>query len=164
MSKVKPWTPQLHVWLQDHHGIVALPTLVRFGCERRDAYRLVEHGEFELMMPGVFRSLHWPKTAEALMAAACARHPLVTVCGATAGAMWHFRGLPKSDEVTVCVPHPHTLTLPGTVLRRTRALPPRGHRSTRRRHPAHQPAPNPVRLRRHPRRAALGIHPRATHQ
>lgn len=119
------WRQQLHTWLQSHAGIIDVPTLVEFGCRRRNAYRLIEDGEFSIVMPGVLRSKHWPLGPDQLMMAACLRAEDAVVCGMTAARLWKFRGLPADDgEVHIVIPHARTLTLPGTVVQRSRVIDP----------------------------------------
>lgn len=118
-------TDRLQRWLQTHDGIASVPVAMGFGFTRRDAYRLIADGEFELIMPSVLRSKHWPLTSRQVMAAACQRSELAVICGLTAAPLWSFRGLPEDDgEVHVMVPHGHSVTLPGTVIRRSRLLDP----------------------------------------
>jgi len=64
------WAPQLQRWLHKYSGIVPIATLVGFGCKRRDAYRLGESDDFEIIMPGILRSTHRPLGPMQLMTAA----------------------------------------------------------------------------------------------
>lgn len=116
------WLAKLHSWLQGHGGIVSVALLESFGCSRRDAYRLTESGDFEIVMPGILHSTHWPMGEHQLMMAACLRNPHVVVAWLTAARQWKFRGLPAWDEVVVVAPHASSPILPGVVVHRCRRL------------------------------------------
>ena len=117
------WIPQLQMWLHGHSGIVPIPNLIEFGCSRRDAYRLAETDNFEIIMPGVLRSTHWPFGTDQLMMAACLRSSIAVIARTNAAQMWNFRGLPKPDgEVRVLIPHGRSVILPGVIVEKCRQI------------------------------------------
>ena len=119
------WAPQMRSFVQAHAGIVPISRLVELGCSKRDAYRLVDSGEFEVIMPGILLSSHWPKGLEQLMMAACWRNPSVLVAATTAARLWKFRGMgPDDGEVYMLAPHGSMPKLPGVTVRQTRQLDP----------------------------------------
>jgi hypothetical protein len=118
------WVPVLQRWLQDHAGIMPIAELVRAGCTRRDAYRLASSPDFEIIMPGVLRSTHWPLGETQLMIAACARNPHAVVGLATAARHWNFRGMPSDDGVHIMVPHGCSPALPNVTVHRCRQIDP----------------------------------------
>ncbi len=117
------WRNGLNYWLATHHGVVSARQFTTFGADRFTAYRLVERGELAVILPGVFRSLHWPQTPEQLMVAACVRHPYAAVGSLTAAKSWSFRQLPRFEKLHLVVPASMSPTIPGTVIHRTRQLP-----------------------------------------
>ena len=118
-----PWTPQLQQWLHRYSGIVPIATLVGFGCKRRDAYRLADTDDFEIIMPGILRSTHWPLGPTQLMTAACFRNPKALVCYTTAAMLWRFRGLPVDDgHVHILVPHGRHPSMPGVIVTQCRLI------------------------------------------
>ena len=119
----EPWTPQLQRWLHKYSGIVPIKTLVGFGCKRRDAYRLADTDDFEMIMPGILRSTHWPLGPMQLMTAACFRNPKALVCYTTAAMLWRFRGLPVDDgHVHILVPHGRHPSMPGVIVTQCRLI------------------------------------------
>ena len=118
------WMAAAQTWLHEHDGVLPISTLVGFGCTRRDAYRLVDDGQFALVMPGVLRSKHWPLGKAQLMMAACLRNPSAVLCTWTAARMWGLRSLPThQDEVVhVVVPAGCSPELPGVIVHRSRQL------------------------------------------
>lgn len=118
------WVPTVQRWLQDHSGIVPIAELMRAGCKRRDAYRLAESPDFEIVMPGILRSRHWPLGAIQLMIASCARNSQAAVGLTTAAREWRFRNLPDDDVVHILIPHGCSPTLPGVVVHRCRRIDP----------------------------------------
>ncbi|HEY4332242.1 MAG TPA: hypothetical protein VGM78_06720 [Ilumatobacteraceae bacterium] len=119
-----PWAAKMHHWMHGHAGIIDVNRLIAFGCSRRDAYRLVESGEFEIVMPAVLHSKHWPMGPDQLMIAACLRNPEAVISYLTAAKQWGFRGTLPCDDVHVLVPFGSSPTMPGVVVRRSRRLDP----------------------------------------
>ena len=113
------WAPKMHAWLQGHVGIVPIAKLVDWGCERRTAYRLVDRGEFDVIMPGILRSTHWPLGRSQLMMAACWRNARAVICFLTAAKEWPFRGVQDHGQVHVMVPSGCSPTLPGVTVHRS---------------------------------------------
>jgi hypothetical protein len=116
--------PLLHDRLQRQAGIVAVATLVEAGCTPRQLHRLVESGEFELILPGVLRSRHWPVGAEQWMMAVCLRNKRAVIAFLTAAKHWRFRGIPPHDGVHVLVPHSSSPAMREVVVHRCRDLAP----------------------------------------
>src|SRR3954470_19763359 len=90
VGMTKEWLVPVRTFVQAHAGIVPIAKIVEHGGSRRDAYRLVDAGEFELIMPGILRSTHWPLGREQLIMAACWRNPAVSVAWTTASREWRF--------------------------------------------------------------------------
>jgi hypothetical protein len=116
------WMSLLYDSLQRQLGVVAVATLVEAKCPRRELYRRVESGEFDLIMPGVLRSRHWPEGPDQVMAAACLRNEHAVIASLTAAKHWRFRGLPSDDGVHILVPHSSSPAMPGVVVHRCRNL------------------------------------------
>ncbi len=120
------WKAKMHGWLQSHHGIISSRQLTEMGCPRRTQYNMVSRAELVVVMPGVFRSAHWPEGDEQLMAAACARHDDVLVGFITAARLWKFRRLPldRSCDIDVLVPHARSLRCSNARVHRCRRIDP----------------------------------------
>lgn len=118
------WVSAVQQWLQDHSGIVPIAEMMRAGCTRREAYRLASSPDFEIVMPGILRSRHWPLGERQLMVAACARNPRAVVGLTTAAREWSFRGLRAEAGVHLLVPHGCSPALPGVVVHRCRRIDP----------------------------------------
>lgn len=118
------WMSTMHTWLQRHAGIVSIAQLVDWGCSRRTAYRLVENGEFEVIMPGVLRSRHWPRGREQLMIAACVRNPRAVICSLTAAKEWKLRGAHDNGDVHVLVPARCSPLMPDVIVHRCSKIDP----------------------------------------
>lgn len=120
------WMSKAQTWMHEHVGVIPINTLVEFGCPRRDAYRLVGSGQFELLMPGVLRSTHWPLGPAQWMMAACLRNPRAVLCTWTAARLWKFRSLPNYQDgiVHVVVPAGCSPEMPGVFVHRARRLAP----------------------------------------
>jgi len=118
------WKPTVYQAVRAQVGIVSVRQMVDAGCPRREAYRLVEGEEFELVLPGILHSTHWPMGREQLMIAACLRNPRAVIGFTTSCQEWHFRGTGKDDDVHVLVPHSSSPILPGIIVHRCRRIDP----------------------------------------
>ena len=118
------WKSAVHGIVRVQSGVIAVRQAVEAGCSRRDAYRLVERGDFGLVMPGILHSAHWPVRREQLMIAACLRNERAVIAWTTACQEWTFRGVPKDDDVHVLVPHGSSPELPGVTVHRCRRIDP----------------------------------------
>ncbi|MCU1390648.1 MAG: hypothetical protein JWL72_3986 [Ilumatobacteraceae bacterium] len=119
------WVPKMQRWLQGHGGIIDIATLVEFGMPRRSAYRLTDSDDFELIMPGVLRSTHWPIGPTQLMTAACLRSRHAVISRVRAAREWKFRGLPADDgDVHALIPHGRHAELPGVIIHKCRRIDP----------------------------------------
>jgi very-short-patch-repair endonuclease len=116
------WIHRTHAWLQSHAGIISIAKLAEFGCSRRQAYRLVERHEFEIVMPSILRSMNWPMGPEQLMVAACARSARAIIAFTTAARLWKFRGVPADTEVHALLPHGVSAVLPGVTIHHCRRI------------------------------------------
>ena len=118
------WKPSVYRTVRAQGGIVAVAQMVAAGCPRREAYRLVQGDEFELVLPGILHSTHWPMGREQLMIAACLRNPQGVIGFTTACREWNFRGVGKDSDIHVLVPHSSSPTLPGVMVHRCRRIDP----------------------------------------
>lgn len=116
------WRAPMNEWLADHSGIITAKTLNELGCPPREWYRLVERDELSIILPGTFRSRHWPLEPIQLMTAACLRCPQAALGFVTAGRWWSFRRLPPDDRIHVLVPHGCSPVLDGVVVHRCRQI------------------------------------------
>ncbi len=108
--------------VQSQKGIVTVVQLIELGFDRRKAYRLLDGSQFDLIMPGVFCSTHWPVGPDQLMFAACLRNKQAIISRLSAAKIWTLRSLPVNDQVHVLVPHGSSPTLPGVVVHRCRVV------------------------------------------
>src|SRR4051794_24529187 len=114
----------MNEWLANHHGVVSAEALSGFGFPRRDIHRLVERDLLVPVFPGVFRSAHWPRGDEQMMAAVCQRNPNAMIGLLTAAREWSYRRLPKDPNIYVLVPHSCSPKMPGVVVHRCRRIDP----------------------------------------
>lgn len=120
----KLWKPSVYSTVRNQVGIISVGQMVDAGCPRREAYRLVQGDEFELVLPGILHSTHWPMGREQLMIAACLRNPHAVIGFTTACQDWKFRGVVKEEDVHLLVPHSCSPTLPGIIVHRCRRIDP----------------------------------------
>jgi predicted transcriptional regulator of viral defense system len=116
------WRTAVNQWLQGHHGVITVATMVELGCPRRTAYDMVERGELAVVLPGVLRSATWPAGDEQLMAAACARYPDAAVGFTSAARWWELRRFPRPRQMHLLLPHGHSPDIPGVVTHRSRRI------------------------------------------
>ncbi len=118
----------LGAWLAAHLGVVPLERLLAFGFSRSTVYRMVDRGELEILLPGVFKGSQWPTGREQWMVAACMRNDGVAISFMTAAQLWRFRHLPKDALVHLLVPHNCSTLLRGDfdgyVIHRSRRIDP----------------------------------------
>ncbi|MEO6125702.1 MAG: hypothetical protein ABIR32_18540 [Ilumatobacteraceae bacterium] len=118
------WKPAVYSTVRRQVGIVSVVQMVDAGCSRREAYRLVKGEEFELVLPGILHSTHWPMGRDQLMIAACLRNPNAVIGFTTSCQDWRFRGVVKDDDVHILVPHSSSPILPGITVHRCRRIDP----------------------------------------
>ncbi len=89
--------PQLHVWLRNHHGVVARSQLAALGITRGALAAMISCGELIVVWEGVYRHTLWPDTFLSRCAAICAADPsLVITCGGAART-WGYRRCAQLD-------------------------------------------------------------------
>ena len=116
-----PWRRAMDAWFSTHLGIIGASTLVDLGCSDRNIGAMVARHELFVVLPGVYRSAHWPCNREQLMAAACARNPAAMIGFTTAGQLWALRRMTDA-RIHVLVPHGHSPAMEGVVVHRCRRI------------------------------------------
>lgn len=117
------WKPKLRELLATQSGVVSLQQTRELGCPPTSRERLVSSGQFEVVLPGVYRSTTWPMGRDQLKVAACLRNPLAALAFTTAGQEWGLRRM-QDDRVHVLVPHGSSPELQGIVVHRCRKIDP----------------------------------------
>lgn len=115
---------RLDAWFATHLGVAPMEKLRGFGYSRSTVYRMVEHGELVLLLPGVFKGSQWPTGRDQLMAAACMRNDNVAIGYVTAAELWGFRNVPKDPLIHLLVPHTCSAEFEGYVTHRCRRIDP----------------------------------------
>jgi very-short-patch-repair endonuclease len=91
-------------YLESHHGIASIGMLKSLGLSPFTVRRLVEAGNLESILRGVYRMPAVPLDEVARCVAVCAAHPEVVVSGPTAGRIWGLRRLPRDERIHVIAP------------------------------------------------------------
>lgn len=102
---------RLDAWFAEHHGVVSLAELRRFGYSKSAVYRMVARGELVTLLPGVLKGSQWPSGREQLMVAVCLRCPAAVIALLTAAEIWTFRKVPKDSLIHVMIPHGTTIDI-----------------------------------------------------
>ena len=97
-------TPESLEYLEAHHGIASAEVLRSLGLSPFTVRRLVEAGNLEPVLRGVYRMPAVPLDEAARCAAVCAAHPELVISGPTAGRLWGMRRLPHDDRIHVLAP------------------------------------------------------------
>ncbi|TFH20644.1 MAG: hypothetical protein E4H05_01840, partial [Acidimicrobiales bacterium] len=98
------FTPESLEFLEAHHGIASVDVLTTLGLSPFTIRRLVEAGNLESVLRGVYRMPAVPLDEAARSAAVCAAHPEVVISGPTAGRLWGLRRLPRDERIHVLAP------------------------------------------------------------
>jgi very-short-patch-repair endonuclease len=115
------WQEPMDRWFREHHGVAPLAALLDMGVSYRTVQRMVQRGELDTMLPGVYRTRQWPRGTHQQMAAACARNPAALVAFTSALTEWKVRGTPDTG-VHVLVPHGVTPEMDGIIVHRCRRI------------------------------------------
>jgi very-short-patch-repair endonuclease len=108
-------------WLQTHSGVISAPVLRQLGCPPRTVDRLVSRGDLLLILPGVYRSAHWPFGREQQIMACCLRNPQAIIGFTSAAQLWKMRGTPDLG-LHVLIPHGCSPELEGIHIHRCRRI------------------------------------------
>ena len=98
------FTPESLEYLEAHHGIASVEVLTTLGVSPFTIRRMVEAGNLESVLRGVYRMPAVPLDEAARCAAVCAAHPEVVISGPTAGRLWGLRRLPRDERIHVLAP------------------------------------------------------------
>lgn len=115
------WLQPVNRWFAEHHGIASHSTLLDLGMPSSTIQSQVRSGRLERVLPGVYRSPHWPVTPEQMLAAACASSEWVIGAFTTAGKCWRFRDVRENGR-HLLVPHGHTPDIEGFTMHRCRRI------------------------------------------
>ena len=116
------WRQRANAWLSRHHGIITIAELRDAGANRSQVERMIATGELIVWSPGIYRSGHWPESAEQTMVAICLRYPAAIIAFVTAARMWTYRRLPPDQLIHILIPHAHSPEVPGVVVHRCRRI------------------------------------------
>lgn len=98
------FTPEALALLEAHHGVAARSELVQTGLSDHTIRRLVDAGNLEPLLRGIYRMPVVPFDRNARCAAVCAAHPTVAIASVTAGKLWGFRQMPPDERIHVLAP------------------------------------------------------------
>jgi very-short-patch-repair endonuclease len=87
-----------------HHGIASTNQLLAAGMSRHSIRILLDHGNLDSPIKGVYRLPAVPLDELARCAAVCAAHPEAAVSGPTAGRIWGLRRIPRDRRVHILAP------------------------------------------------------------
>ena len=119
----RAWKPAANRYLSTHLGVISTTRLLDLGCPNRTLANLVADGELITMLPGVFRSAHWPCGRDQLLAAVCARNAAATIAFTTAGQEWALRRT-RDPMIHALVPHGRSPVMDGVIVHRCRHIDP----------------------------------------
>ena len=98
------FTPESLRHLESHHGVATIETLKSLGLTTFGIRRLVECGNLDPVLRGVYRIPAVPFDEAARCAAVCAAHPELVISGPTDGRVWGLRRLPRDERIHVIAP------------------------------------------------------------
>jgi very-short-patch-repair endonuclease len=119
----REWKAAVNRYLSMHLGVISTTRLIDVGCPSRTLANLVSDGELITMLPGVFRSAHWPCGRDQLMAAVCARNSAAIIGFTTAGQEWNVRRT-RDPRIHALIPHGRSPELEGVIVHRCRRIDP----------------------------------------
>lgn len=117
------WLRPVNRWFAEHHGVAAHAQLVQLGMPPSTITGHARSGRLERVLPGVYRSPHWPSTREQMLAAACAANASVVVGFTSAAKLWRFRDV-RDNGTHLLVPHGNAPRIEGFATHRCRRIDP----------------------------------------
>jgi hypothetical protein len=121
---MKMFSLEVLAYFRSHHGMATFAALTRAGLSRRQRYAALESGVLEQLYENVVHLASTPITLEAESAALSMAYPRGFVTGPAAGRLMSLRRMPRTADVSYCMPHgAHIGPFPGVDLRQSTRIP-----------------------------------------
>ena len=98
------FTPASLAYLRAHHGVASRAALAETGLSDHAVRRLVDAGNLQPVLRGVYRMPVAALDLHARCAAVCAAHPDLAIASVTAGRIWGLRRVPRDPRIHVLAP------------------------------------------------------------
>lgn len=122
--EMKMFSLEVLAYFRTHHGMATHAALTRAGLSRRQRYAALETGVLEQVYEHVVHLASTPITLEARCAALSMAYPRGFVTGPACGRLMGLRRMPRSADVSFCLPHgAHIGPFPGVDLRQSTKIP-----------------------------------------